>query len=114
MILTALKGINLGLAFLLELGVLAALGYWGFTVGPNTLLKFVLGLGAPALAIAVWAIFGAPNSSTQLQGAAYLALQAVFFGGGALALVVSGQRGLGIAFALIALVNCTAAAIWRQ
>jgi len=26
MILTALKGINLGLAFLLELGVLAALG----------------------------------------------------------------------------------------
>jgi len=114
MILTALKGINLGVAFLLELGVLAALGYWGFTVGPNTFLKFVLGLGAPALAIVVWAIFGAPKSSTQLQGVAYLALQAVLFGGGALALFVSGQRGLGIAFALIALVNSTAAAIWRQ
>ena len=114
MILTALKGINLGLAFLLELGVLAALVYWGFTVGPNTFVKFVLGLGAPALAIVVWAIFGAPNSSTQLQGVAYLALQAVFFGDGALALFVSGQRGLGIAFALIALVNSTAAAIWRQ
>jgi len=78
------------------------------------LLKFVLGLGAPALAVVVWAIFGAPKSSTQLQGVAYLVLQAVFFGGGALALVVSGQRGLGIACALIALVNCTAAAIWRQ
>ena len=80
MILTALKGINLGVAFLLELGVLAALGYWGFTVGPNTFLKFVLGLGAPALAIVVWAIFGAPKSSTQLQGVA-ISLQAVFFGG---------------------------------
>ena len=114
MIVTVLKGINLGLAFLLELGVLAALAYWGFTVGPNIVLKFVLGLGAPALAVVVWAIFGAPKSSTQLQGVAYLALQAVFFGGGALALVVSGQRGLGIAFAVIALVNCTAAAIWRQ
>jgi hypothetical protein len=114
MILTALKGINLGLAFLLELGVLVALGYWGFTVGPNTFVKVVLGLGAPALAVVVWAIFGAPKSPTQLQGAAYLALQAVFFGGGALALVVAGQRGLGVAFALIALVNCTAAAIWRQ
>jgi hypothetical protein len=114
MILTALKGINLGFAFLLELGVLAALGYWGFTVGPNTLLKFVLGLGAPALAVVIWAIFGAPKSSTQLQGVAYLVLQAVFFGGGALALVVSGQRGLGIAFAAIALVNSTAAALWRQ
>ena len=114
MILTALKGVNLGLAFLLELGVLVALGYWGFTVGPNTFLKFVLGLGAPALAVVVWAIFGAPKSSTQLQGVAYLVLQAVFFGGGALALVVAGQRGWGIAFALIALVNSTAAAIWRQ
>jgi Protein of unknown function (DUF2568) len=114
MVLTALKGINLGVAFLLELGVLAALCYWGFTVGPNTLLKFVLGLGAPALAIVVWAIFGAPKSSTQLQGGAYLALQAVFFGGAALALVAVGQRGLGLAFALIALVNSAAAAIWRQ
>ena len=114
MILTILKGINAGLAFLLELGVLAALGYWGFTVGPNTLVKFVLGLGAPALAIVVWAIFGAPKSSTQLQGVAYLVLQAVFFGGAALALIVAGQRGLGIAFALVALANCTAAAIWRQ
>lgn len=114
MILTTLKGVNLGLAFLLELGVLAALGYWGFTVGPNTALKFVLGLGAPALAVVVWAIFGAPKSSTQLQGVAYLVLQAVFFGGGALALVAAGQRGWGIAFAAIALVNSTAAAIWRQ
>lgn len=114
MVLTLLKGINLGVAFFLELGVLAALGYWGFTTGQNTLLKIILGLGAPAVAIVVWAIFGAPKSSTQLQGAAYLALQAVFFGAGALALAVAGQRGLGIAFALIAVVNSAAAAIWRQ
>lgn len=114
MALTMLKGMNLGVAFLLELGAVVAYGYWGFVVGPNTLAKIALGLGAPALAIIVWAIFGAPKSTTQLQGAAYLALQAVFFGGGALALVVAGQRDLGIAFALIALVNSTAAAIWRQ
>ena len=68
MILTALKGINLGLAFLLELGVLAALGYWGFTDGPNTFLKFVLGLGAPALAIVIWAIFGAPKTLDAVAG----------------------------------------------
>jgi uncharacterized protein DUF2568 len=114
MVLTLLKGVNLGVAFFLELGVLAALGYWGFTTGQTTLFKVILGLGAPAAAILVWAIFGAPKSSTQLQGAAYLALQVIFFGAGALALVVAGQRGLGIAFALIAVVNSTAAAIWRQ
>lgn len=114
MAITLLKGINLILAFLLELGTLVALGYWGFTVGPNTLAKIVLGLGAPALATVVWAIFGAPKSSMHLQGVAYLALQAVFFGGAALALVAAGQRGLGIGFALIALVNSAAAAFWRQ
>jgi hypothetical protein len=105
---------NLGVAFLLELGALVAFGYWGFVVGPNTLAKIALGLGAPALAIIVRAIFGAPKSQTHLEGAAYLALQAVFFGGAALALAVAGQRGVGIAFALIALVSCAAAAIWRQ
>lgn len=114
MVLTLLKGINLGVAFFLELGVLVALGYWGFTTGQNTLLKIVLGLGAPAVAVVVWAILGAPKSSMHLQGAAYLALQAIFFGAGALALVAAGQRGFGIVFALIAVVNSAAAAIWRQ
>lgn len=114
MALTVLKGMNLGVAFLLELGAVAAYGYWGFVIGPNTLAKIALGLGVPALAIVVWAIFGAPKSQTHLEGAAYLALQAVFFGGAALALAVAGQRGVGIAFALVAFVNCAAAAIWRQ
>ena len=113
MILTTLKGANLTVAFLVELAAIGALGYWGFTIGPNTLAKFALGLGAPALALVVWAIFGAPKSSMQLQGAAYLALQAVVFGSAALALVAAGQRGLGIAYAVIALVNSAAAAIWR-
>ena len=113
MALTILKGINLTVAFLVELAALAALGYWGFTVGPNTLAKFALGLGAPALAIVVWAILGAPTSSAQLQGPAYLALQAVVFGSGALAFVASGQKWLGIVYAIIALVNSAAAAIWR-
>jgi uncharacterized protein DUF2568 len=114
MALTMLKGMNLGVAFLLELGAVVAYGYWGFVVGPNTLAKIALGLGAPALAIIVWAIFGAPRSKRHFQGAAYLGLQAVFFGGAALALAVAGQPGVGIAFALIAIVNSAAAALWRQ
>lgn len=114
MVLTLLKGLNLGVAFFVELAAVAAFGYWGFTVGPNTLLKIVLGLGAPALAIGVWAVLGAPKSTMHLQGAAYLVLQAVFFGGAALALVAADQRGLGLAYALIALVTSAAAAIWRQ
>lgn len=114
MVLTVLKGINLGLAFFVELAALIALGYWGFKTGQNIPVKIVLGLGAPVLGAVIWAIFGAPKSSMQLQGVAYLALQAVVFGAAAVALVAAGQRGLGIAYALVALVNSAAAAIWRQ
>ena len=114
MAVTMLKGMNLGVAFLLELGAVVAYGYWGFVVGPNTLARIALGLGAPALAIIVWAIFGAPKSKTHLEGAAYLGLQAVFFGGAALALYAAGKHVAGIVFAIVALVNSAAAAIWRQ
>lgn len=114
MALTMLKGINLGVSFLLELGAVVSYAFWGFVVGPNIPAQIALGLGAPALAIIVWAIFGAPKSKRHLQGAAYLGLQAVFFGGAALALFVAGQHVASIVFAVIALVNSTAAALWRQ
>ena len=51
MALTILKNANLALAFFLELGVLAALGYWGFNSGQGTIAKIGLGIGAPVLAV---------------------------------------------------------------
>ena len=50
--------VNLALALVLELGVLAALPYWGFATGATIPVKIVLGIGAPAAAILVWAIWG--------------------------------------------------------
>src|SRR4051794_917171 len=49
----------LGLQFLLELAVLGALGYWGFDA-TGGLPRRLLGLGAPGLALAFWAVLGAP------------------------------------------------------
>lgn len=111
--LTILKGVNLGVLFFVELGAVIALCLWGFVVGPNLPLKILLGLGAPAMAIVVWALFGAPRSSRQFHGVAYHALQVVVFGAGALALVAAGQPGLGIGYAIVALVSSAAIAIWR-
>ena len=37
-----IKGLNLGLRFVLELCLLAALGYWGFRVGSGPVLKAIL------------------------------------------------------------------------
>lgn len=41
-----LKLIDIGIRFLLELCILVIFGYWGFKTGNNTLMKFLLGVGA--------------------------------------------------------------------
>ena len=107
MALTLIKNANLALSFLLELCVLVALGYWGFQTGQGTIAKIGLGIGAPMLAVVVWALFGAPKSVWQLQGPWFLILRVVFFGSAAVALFAAGQRVSGVAFALVFVLNCT-------
>ena len=108
------KQANLALALLLELGVLAALAYWGFATGATILLKIALGIGTPAAAILIWAIWGAPRSGHRLQGRAYWLLRITFDAAGAIALFVAGQHILGVVFALIAALNCILAYAWKQ
>jgi hypothetical protein len=105
MFLITIKNANLALAFFLELGVLAALGYWGFQTGQGTIAKIGLGIGTPIVAIVIWGMFGAPRSDWQLQGLWYLLLQVIFFGSAAVALFVAGQPVLGVAFALVWILN---------
>ncbi len=108
------KQANLVLALLLELGVLAALAYWGFATGSTIPLKIVLGIGAPAVAIIVWAIWGAPRSERRLQERWYWLLRIVFDAAGAGALYVVGQHLLGTIFALVAALNCILGYAWKQ
>ena len=112
--LSLLKNLNLALAFLLELLVLAALCYFGFVIGPNIFVRISLGLGLPIVAIVIWAIFGAPRSKRRLKGFPFLLLQIIFFGSAAVALYVAGQRVLGIIFALVFVLNTILAYAWDQ
>src|SRR5690349_4917818 len=104
-VLTIIKNANLALAFFMELSVLVALGYWGFHTGEGMITKIILGIGAPVVAVVIWGLLGAPKSAWQLQGLWYLVLSVVWFGSAALGLFVAGQRNLGIAFALVFVVN---------
>ncbi|MGH2514315.1 MAG: YrdB family protein [Ktedonobacterales bacterium] len=104
--LTVIKGANAALAFFLELGVLAALGYWGFHTGQGTIARFGIGIGAPVVAVVVWGLFGSPQATWHLQDPWRLILYVVFFGSAAVALFVAGQRVLGGVFALLFVVNC--------
>jgi hypothetical protein len=114
MILSVLKNANLALAFFLELGVLAALGYWGFYSGQGTLAKVALGIGAPVVAVVVWACFGAPRATWHLQGFWFFILRIVFFGSAIVALFAVSQRSLGLIFALLFVINIVLIYAWAQ
>jgi len=114
LVLTIIKSANLALAFFLELGVLAALGYWGFQTGQGTIASIALGIGAPALAVVVWWLFGAPKAKWHLNGVFRLLLEVIFFGSAAVALYAAGQHVLGVAFALVIILNTVLASLLRQ
>jgi hypothetical protein len=98
-----LRGINLAVAFLLELAVLVGVGYAGFQL--SGVLAFVVGLGGPVLLALLWGAFAAPKASRPLHGAANVAFQATWFACGAVALVLAGQLVLGVSLAAVYLLN---------
>jgi len=99
------KAASLTLQFLLELGVLAALGYWGFTAVDGSIARIALGVGGPLLAVAAWAAFGSPKARWHLVGVWRLVLQLLFFGSAALALAAAGHPVLAVVFAVVTACN---------
>jgi hypothetical protein len=108
------KAANLAVRFLLELCMLAALGYWGFKSGNGLLLKIGLGLGAPLLAAVAWGLFVAPKAAVKLPWPPRLLVELVIFGLAFAALYAAGQPGLTWIFALIYLINKLLTIVWRQ
>lgn len=105
-----LKSLNLALAFFLELAMLAALAYAGFQL--DGALRFVVGIGAPLLAILIWGRFLAPKSTTRLTGWAYLAAKFTLFGIAAIGLALVGQTALAVVFIVVSVVNQVLLAAW--
>lgn len=90
----------LGLRLLLELFVLAGLGYWGAHAAAGTLGSVALGLGAPALAVVFWATFGAPRAPWHATGVDGL-VEVAFFGSATLALALADQGVLAATLAAV-------------
>ena len=109
-----LKSINTGLAFLLELAMLAAFGYWGFHTHQGGLTKWVLGIGIPLVSIVVWGLYFAPNSTNRLNSTAGVALSAILFLIAAAALYFAGARELAIVFAVLVVINRILLLVWQQ
>lgn len=109
-----LKMINLTLAFVLELAMLVAYGYWGVKTRNGDLLGWLLAFGVPFVVILIWARFMAPKSTTRLKGVAYLGLKTILFGGAALALAAAGQPTLALIFVIAAIINQILLIVWKD
>jgi Protein of unknown function (DUF2568) len=65
-IVDGLRATILTVRFLCEVGLLAGLAYWGFTVGEGA-TAWLLGIGAPAVAAVVWGLFVAPKAKVPVS-----------------------------------------------
>lgn len=110
----ALKMLNLAIRFLLELCMLAAVGYWGFKTHSTWLLKILFGIGLPVLIAVLWGLFLAPKATRPLSGVSFFALEVVLFASGAVALFASGKPGLGWVYTITLIVNKILLTVWKQ
>jgi Protein of unknown function (DUF2568) len=101
---TALVNANLGLRFLLELGALAAVGYWGWTTGDG-LLGPLLAIAAVGAVILVWALFVSPKAKIEVGNLPRFAIElAVWVAAGA-ALYAAGHAPLAVGFVALAVLS---------
>lgn len=102
--MTALERFNLTLRAAMELGIVAALGYWGYRAGGDSLaLKTAFAIGAPLLGFGVW---GSVDFRRAGQFAEPLRLceELLISGLAALALYATGQHLLGLGLATLSIV----------
>jgi hypothetical protein len=99
------RGLNLGLRFLLELCALAALAFGGWHAGGPVLVRLVIAVALPLTAAVVWGRWVAPRAKYLLPDPLRLLPEWLVFGGAAVALVVTGHPILGAVLATLAALN---------
>jgi hypothetical protein len=102
------KPANLGLRFLLELCLLAALAYVGLQV--NVVLAVVF----PVVAAVLWGMFVSPKARYPLPLAAWVGLQVLLFGCAVIGLIAVGSAVLGVVLGVAFAANLALVLFWHQ
>ena len=103
--------LNLALRFLLEIATLVAIGYWGFDQ-QSGIWRFVIGIGGPVIAAALWGTFAVPGDPSRsgeapvpIPGVQRLVLELSLFAFAAWALCDAGSTLLAAILAGITIVH---------
>ena|SRR6188474_1413684 len=109
-----LKAVNAGLAFLLELAMLASFGYWGFQGEKSIWIKWGLGIGTPLAVAILWGLLLAPKANQRLNILWGTLLSLGLFCLAASALYQTDHPTLAFTLAVIAIVNRILVLLWQQ
>jgi hypothetical protein len=111
---TALKSTNLAARFLLELGVLAALGWSGAHAGSSPAANTALAVVLPLIGALAWAKYAAPSSASRLSGRSLAAFEVTVFSSAVAALYAAHVGAVAELFALAVIVNAVLMARLEQ
>ncbi|ALR99951.1 hypothetical protein ATZ33_00705 [Enterococcus silesiacus] len=100
-----IKNSNIAIAFLLEIFAIFILGYWGFTLQSNKIIRVTVGLLAPVSIIAIWSIWCAPSSRHRLEGLWLVGLKCLLFGIMVCCLLSMNQPFAAIFFGVMVIIN---------
>jgi len=98
-------GPNDVLRFLLELFAFVSLGIWGFVAFPLPWPGVLVGLGAPALAILLWALFVSPKAVFRVDPFGQALVEIAVFSAAAIGWWMLGQPVVAVVLALVAAVS---------
>lgn len=97
-------GANDILRLLLELFAFVSLGVWGF-VSFDVPLSIVVGIGAPVLAILLWALFRSPRAVFSVDVYGKSLVELLVIAATTLAWLDLGQPVVGVGYAVVAVVS---------
>jgi hypothetical protein len=88
----------------MELGIVIALGYWGYRTGESATAKILLSIGAPLIGFGIWGLVDFRNAGS-LAEPLRLIEELVISGLAALAWYAAGAQTWGWALGIISIVH---------
>jgi hypothetical protein len=105
---------NVILSFVLELLMLGAVGYWGYSLPLNVYGKWICAILVPALLTVVWGLFFAPRANVRMPTPWLLTCELVLFCGSAIALHTTDKSNLALPLAGLIAINVALTIAWKQ
>jgi hypothetical protein len=101
-----IRGLNLLVAFLIEVAALVALSWWGFHIGSSTGVHVALGIAFPVVAGVLWGLFAAPRRPALPVPSWFdLVVKVLVFGTATAGLAATGHPVTAGVYAVIVMVN---------